>query len=724
MIAQNREEIQIQVQYKLVEELKARVHQKEVIVELGQKALAGCALNELFEETAELVPQTLGVEFCGILEALPEGENLLLRAGYGWNNLLTGTPLTAPPDFLEIRVLSTGKPIIENASGELVPIKSIFKEQGAKSGICCLIGNQQKIFGAIGTYTAQKRAFNTEDINFLQAIANVLTMAVDRKRDEERLLRLSRTFLDLGMDFRDNLNVLTGAAGELLGASCAIYSRLDEGQFQMQGRWNSPSGLDCAGNAERHICMDVIKHCRKGDIHVQKRNFRNNSPNCQDCLKSDYGFQMYVGHPVHLSGEPIGALCVLYRKEMLFDEDDRRILRIIALAIGAEEEKRNTAAEKEKLQIQLVKAQKIEAIGRLAGGIAHDFNNLLTGISANVSFARMLVPPEHKIFKIMSDVEEASLRARDLTKQLLTFSKGGAPAKKTASIRDLLRDSTIFLLRGSNIKCEFDLSEDLWRIEADTGQISQVIQNLVLNAAQAMPNGGRVIIKATNLATLEKGIPLPPGKYIKITVRDTGIGIPEENLDKIFDPYFTTKEEGNGLGLATAYSVILKHEGHISVRSEKNAGTEFIIYLPAANNTTIKEIPFIGKSLCGSGRILIMDDQEMILNAAEEILRSIGYTVCTVSDGAEALKVYEDAMGNGKPFDVVIMDLTIPGGMGGKETIEKLLLIDPKAKTIVSSGYSDDCLISEYKRYGFKAMLSKPYLTSELRAALQEVMGS
>ncbi len=380
--------------------------------------------------------------------------------------------------------------------------------------------------------------------------------------------------------------------------------------------------------------------------------------------------------------------------------------------------------ERKQLEQERLKAQKLESIGILAGGIAHDFNNILTAVLGNISLARLLTRNNPKVHKRLEEAEKATIRAKDLTQQLLTFSKGGAPVKETTSIDDIIRDSVSFTLSGSAISCELELPENLWNVEVDTGQISQVIQNLIINAQQAMPNGGTIQVKAENMEINRKsGIPLPPGKYVKIMVKDQGVGIPEEHLDKIFDPYFTTKKQGNGLGLATAYSIVKRHNGLITVESAPGKGSTFYIYLPAARDqkaTRKKKEQSVYK---GTGRILIMDDEEMVQEVASEILTELGYEVDVASDGVEALEKYRQAKEEGKAFDVVIMDLTIPGGMGGKVAIQEFKKYDPEVKAIVASGYSSDPIISQYAEYGFSGCVRKPFTVKELSEVLKRLLG-
>jgi len=359
----------------------------------------------------------------------------------------------------------------------------------------------------------------------------------------------------------------------------------------------------------------------------------------------------------------------------------------------------------------------------LAGGIAHDFNNILASMMVNITLAKMNINKERKVLAKLNDAEKALSRAKDLTRQLLTFSKGGAPIKSVASIQGLLRDTSDFALSGSNVKCNCNISDELWDVDVDEGQISQVIQNLIINAEQAMPDGGNVHIHAENLVIdSQEGFSLNPGRYIRVIISDKGVGIPQEHLDKVFDPFFTTKPRGSGLGLSTAYSIIKNHNGLIRVESRQGGGTTFIIYLPASNASRKRIEPPVFTLNFGKGNILLMDDEDIILDASGDLLEEMGYEVVKVKDGLDAISAYESALKSTSPFDLVIMDLIVPGGMGGKEALQELLKRDPTARVIASSGYSTDPVMANYQEYGFVGALAKPYKIVELSHILARAM--
>ena len=414
-----------------------------------------------------------------------------------------------------------------------------------------------------------------------------------------------------------------------------------------------------------------------------------------------------------------------------------------------------------KMWEELLKTKKLESLGTLAGGIAHDFNNALTSVLGNISLARIDTKPGSKVFERLTEAEKAALRAKDLTARLITFSKGGEPLKQEVFVGGLLKDSVESVLSKSEINCEFSIPDDLRPVVIDEGQIRQVIRNVVTNSVEAIsacadgaglsathkPTAGRqaqgtIKVCCRNVDISEKdGLKLKAGKYVKLSLEDQGPGIPKENLPKIFDPYFSTKkmglQKGMGLGLAICLSIVKKHDGLIALKSEPGAGTTFFIYLPASDfglgsgetgdafqrdSGLKRKLETEKKQVPGKRKILVMDDEEMIRNITGFMLSRLGCDAEFAADGAEAIKLYKKAMESGRPFDAVILDLTNQFGMGGKEAVVKLLEIDPNVKAIISTGYSNDPVLSNFKEYGFCGALPKPYSLEILDKGLEEVM--
>jgi len=379
--------------------------------------------------------------------------------------------------------------------------------------------------------------------------------------------------------------------------------------------------------------------------------------------------------------------------------------------------------ERVRLESELLRSSKLESVGILAGGIAHDFNNILTVVMGNVTLAML----DDKVMAVagrwLGEAERGVLRARDLTQQLLTFAKGGEPVRKTVQLPEVVREVTEFALHGSKVRCEFDFEEEPWAADVDKGQIGQVVQNLVINAVQAMPEGGLIKIAIHNEEVLpESARPLRVGKYLRLEIADRGLGIREEHLQRIFDPYFTTKQSGSGLGLATVYSIVRRHQGHVDVESDLGRGTTFMIWLPAVVEIVPPEPEATANIVNMTGRVLFMDDEDTIRTVACTLLERLGFTPEAVPDGAAAVASYAEALLRPDAYRLVIMDLTVPGGMGGLEAMEELRKIDPHVRAIVSSGYSSDPVLSNYRAHGFRGMVPKPYKLTDLARTIRGVL--
>lgn len=450
----------------------------------------------------------------------------------------------------------------------------------------------------------------------------------------------------------------------------------------------------------------------------------------QEFFLSDYNEQNYLKR---IQGEEeVCFLELIFKKTFNEDNYCQGVTVIIKDVSGYVKSKNEMQKELEEMRSfseeQLVKLEKVNSLTILAAGIAHDFNNILTIILGNIYIIKRYFnigtnKEYNKINNKFSQIEKLILQAQDFNQQLMSFSKEELPIKKTINIKNLIKKTAAMVLSGSNNRCSFSIAQDLWPVEVDESQIREVINNLLINAGQAMPKGGTIQINATNLYVEEDNKNnIKQGKYVMLEIRDKGMGISKENMDRIFQPYFTTKANGTGLGLAASYSIISKHNGHIHVESELSVGTSFYIYLKASEEEVIIDKVKREKVSLGTGKVLVMDDDKNIREINRLMLMEIGYEVELAKNGEEAIKAYKNSIIQNNIFDAVIIDLTIRGGMGGKETIAELLELDKKVNAIVVSGYSSDSVMNDCKAYGFKGCIKKPYNLEQLANVLNKVV--
>jgi PAS domain S-box-containing protein len=447
------------------------------------------------------------------------------------------------------------------------------------------------------------------------------------------------------------------------------------------------------------------------------RNVRYDAPD---------GRRRVLGHALDITDRVRAEHALMEaQKELKRARDDLavRVAERTAELQAANDRLRNEILQREQVEEELLRARKLEALGVLAGGIAHDFNNFLTVVQGNVALARKHVDAGNPARELLAQTERACERAAALASQLLTFARGGEPVRRTVSVAGLLHEAVQLAKAGASVNIVERLANGLWAADLDASQISHALHNLLLNARQSMPGGGTIEIDAQNFAIGNESPSLAAGRYVKIQVRDSGVGIPADVLPRIFDPYFTTKQTGSGLGLTTAYAIITRHGGHIGVRSTPGSGTVFDVYLPASDQPEgpAEQAGEVGAR--SSGRILVMDDEKSIRDLLARVLESFGYKAECTSDGAEAIAAYERARRSGLRFEAVLLDLTVPGGMGGLETAEKLREIDPEVKLIVSSGYSNAAVMSEYHRHGFDERLPKPWTPAQVSQVLSRLLG-
>lgn len=581
----------------------------------------------------------------------------------------------APGEGLPGRVWQDKKPIWikDIASEKCFARTGIAAEAGLKSCLAVPVLLRNEVQTVLVFFLP---VVSTEDeglIKIVSTVAAQLGTLIRRKKAEEELRSLKKAVetMQLGVTITDTdgkILYTNPAEARMHGYTVDELLGKNSRTFAPPERWQP-------------IPLQLIKSIKRASVNVRKDG-------------SSFPVQLLSDVVTNVNGEIVGVITTC--------ED---------------------ITERRKMEGELLKISKLESLGTLAGGIAHDFNNILTIITGRISLAKMNAKPGEDVFEMLTAAEKGCKRAKDLTQQLITFSKGGLPIKTVVSVIDMIKESADFALRGSNVRYDLQFPDDLRPVEVDEGQINQVINNLIINACHAMPNGGMIKIRAKNVTIgPEDVLSLQEGEYVKISVTDYGTGIPEEHLQKIFDPFFTTKQKGSGLGLATSYSIIRNHGGNITVDSQPGAGATFHIYLPASTKEISKKTTTGGHIRNACGKILIMDDEEMLRDSTADMLGRNGFKVETAGDGIEAIELYKKAKESGDPFDVVIMDLTVPGGMGGKEAVRRLREFDPRVRAVVSSGYSDDAMMSDYRSYGFCGIIVKPYSMDELLKILNQVL--
>ena len=531
--------------------------------------------------------------------------------------------------------------------------------------------------------------------NYLLYIARDIT---ERKKAEENLIAANQKLLDI-IEFLPDATFVIDQDQKVIAWNKAIEDMTGISKADMIGQGDYAYAIPFYGVPRPVLIDHVSNHQQKVEKEYEYFEKRNGT-----LAGEKFASKGNKGKGAHL-------YCVA---APLFNREGKSIGAIASI---------RDITQRKQMEEELVKIQKLESIGVLAGGIAHEFNNLLMGIVGNIGLARMYSHPESEACEPLDRAEQACLRAKSLTQQLITFAKGGSPIKKIVSISDLIRKSVLFALGGSASNSEIILPDNLWPVNADEGQISQVIHNIVVNADQSMPEGGIVKVSAENLVVeLGSNLTLEPGHYVKTSITDYGVGIIPDNLSRIFDPFFTTKQKKSGLGLTTAHSIVQKHGGRIKVESQPGVGSTLILYLPAIpqeiSNNGVGRDSFPK----GSKRILFMDDEEVLRNVVGSMLKTLGYEVDFAKDGEEAIEFFGKAKRSRDPYDLLIMDLTVPGAMGGKQAIQKLVKIDPAVKAIVSSGYSNNPVMEDFKKYGFRGVLPKPYNLESLRSAIRTVL--
>ncbi|MFO8057858.1 MAG: PAS domain S-box protein [bacterium] len=587
-------------------------------------------------------------------------------------------------------------PDVSGLPEEAAEEREHFRAQAIKSLIVVPMAGGDEVIGFLGfDAVRERRTWSEDDQTLLLLVGQTFTHALSRKRSEEALKQSEAKYRLIAENTADvvwSSYIRDGEYKNIYVSPAIEKARGYTAEEHLQQSMEEILTPESLKKVNQEI-EEVMRRAGEGEGLPETRKLE------LDYTRRDGGTFTAEVH-VHITPDP-----------------EEGVIWITGVT--------RDITERKQMEAEQQRTAKLESLGVLAGGLAHDFNNILQALWGNLSLLSMREELHGDSRTLLAEAENACRRATGLTRQLLTFARGGEPVTETASVKHLINEAVKFYLRGSNVMPVFNLPGDLLPVTIDPQQISQVVQNLVINADHAMPEGGKLEITARNLSSPpEKSLLLEAGRYVAIKFEDHGTGIPEEYIDKIFDPYFTTKQKGSGLGLATAYSIVRRHQGHIEVSSLPGRGTAFTIYLPASSERETEEPAPAGRETPPTGKkVLVMDDDDMVRDIAARYLEMRGHEMRLTSDGSEALQVYRKEMEAGTPFDLVMLDLTVPGGMGGKETLERLLEIDPQVKAVVASGYSNDPIIARHREYGFMKAVKKPFTIEDLDRVMSEVFG-
>lgn len=680
---------------------RRRAHDRLRLMEAATRAIAEANdLNSAYEAVIELVCQLTGWSF-GEAWEMTQGDTL--RCVALWHSpeaaledfaMVSRTLKLKPEVGLPGRVWTTMRPEWqEDVTSTAVNFvrREAAKRAGLKAGFGVPIVADGEVLAVLAFFARARRQDEDELASLVSTLGTSLGTFVRRRRAEQALVR------------EHNRLVVT-----LRSIADGVISTDREGRVEML----NPVAQELTGWQEEEARGRQLLEV----FHIVNEHTREACENPVDRVIATGDAVELANHTVLIARH--GTEHIIGDSAAPIRDDSGRMAGVVLVF-------RDETANK-RLERELQRANKLESLGVLAGGIAHDFNNALTGIIAHIGLAKLDLPDESETHQMLSEAEQACRRATSLTRQLLTFSRGGMPIRRPLALEPLIRETATFAATGSPSRCSFDIPPELEMVESDEGQIGQVIHNLVLNASQAMPDGGQITITARNVEVGHEGATgasLEPGRYVRITVEDQGPGVPPELIERLFDPYFTTKERGSGLGLAVAYAVAQNHDGGLTVESRPGRGATFHLYLPATRSAATGDGGPGASAPARSADILFMDDEETIRRGMSEVLTRLGHRVTLAADGGEAVRLFQQRFAGGRPFDLVILDLTVPGGVGGYEAIARLRQIDPGVRAIASSGYSDNPVMAQAAELGFAGILPKPYTPSELFAAIAAALG-
>jgi len=589
-----------------------------------------------------------------------------------------------PPESFNARLIMEGKPVYTEYGESDIPENLFQKLEGLKAIAVLPLLHEEQIIACVNVSSHTLHKVPDSAKTALETIAAQSGNAIARLKAEAALRHAAKRYRDLYQGSRDAY-AMVNMEGRVLEWNTAFEEMLGYTGDELSELTYKDITPDSWWAIEDKIIREQV--LARGYSDLYEKEYR----------KKD------------------GTIMPVELRTYLLRDDDGKPAGMYAFM--------RDIADRKKMELELQKAQKLESLGVLAGGIAHDFNNALMSMIGYLSLAKQRAEPNGEIYRLLSDAETAFGMARKLTRQLLTFSKGGQPVKKTVWLSDLIEESIRFSISGSQSTYTLSIADDLSPVEADPGQLEQVINNLIINANQAMPGGGVIAVTAGNVTVSGNDHSLlESGNYVQITIRDNGTGIPDKYIGRIFDPYFTTKKQGSGLGLASAYSIIKNHGGFLTVESDPG-GTSFFIILPASSKQPGPLVRNKKSITSGKGKILFMDDDEMIRNSITKMVEYLGYRIETAATGKDTIDKFRKALDSDSPFDIVILDLTIRGGPGGEEVIRDLINIDPEVKALVSSGYATHPILADYKKYGFRGVMEKPYRVEELSEILSKYCG-
>ncbi len=670
------------------------------VIDFSSKLGVATELKEIYRSCLHLFKDLLDLDFATIFLVNADEDSCTICETIGFSDSLIDTFTAYKGLGLAGRVLETQQlATVEDFQTEKrFSVPDVIWENNITSAIATPMMHNKKVFGVIVGHTIRKASFSEEQKSLAQIFANQSATAIKNATHIQSLFVAEQQLQQRTNEFETIIQ--NSMAGIMLLQGGRILARCNQRLADVMG-YDSPEEMEGIGMQQFHLSEE-------GFVDFGKRFY--NSLVSGEQIQVEYQLRKKDGQ----------ALWCMLSGKAIDQNSPPDLAKGVVWVV-------DDISGRKDMEERLLKGQKMESIAVLAGGLAHDFNNIMTAILGNLSLSMSVMAPEDPGYLFLAPAKRASLRAKDLTQKLLTFSKGGVPVRTLASLIEIIEDSADFALSGSAVKVQYEFDDELWPANIDPAQISQVMQNLIMNSKQAMPDGGNITICCSNFTQNVATSELVEGSYLKITIADTGYGISPGSIDKIFDPYFTTQNfdsvKGSGLGLALVHSIIKRHDGTISVESDVDSGTTFTIYLTAVTDSaSVEQAPEEPVFSNGKGRVLVMDDDETVRDVVRQMLVLRGYDVEESVDGEGSIALYQANMEAGTPFDVVIMDLTIPGAMGGKEAVREVLKIDESAKIVVSSGYSDDPVMANFEEYGFVAAVKKPFEFAELGQMMHSVM--